>query len=232
MKPHNMEHRFTYEQRLLHQLVLHGNDTPARGLMDGQMGIVLVLSEYVRARKLRPLKTAVNFLLDQVLDNLSTEMPLEFANGLTGIGWGVEYLLKNKFQRGQGADICAAIDQKLMQQNILRQTDLSVEKGFEGWLHYIIAHLQGAQKDGRHVFDAAYLQDCLAVCRHLLQQDISSSLRLLCQTFDQMMQGQPIQYTFDLSTFVAPNIKRNTPMLGLHSGMAGLLFTHINQEQA
>lgn len=227
-----MEYQFTPEQRLLHNLVLHSNDVPARGLFDGQMGIVLVLSEYVRARKMRPLKTAINFLLDQVLDNLSTEMPLEFANGLTGIGWGVEYLLQNRFQRGQGADICTAIDQKLMQQNILRQIDLSLDKGLEGWLHYIVAHVQGAQQVGRHVFDSAYLQDSLAVCRHLLQQDISPSLRLLCQAFDQMMQGQPIQYTFDLSAFVAPNIKRNTPMLSLHSGMAGLIFTHINQKQA
>ena len=80
-----MEPTFTKEQRLLHQVVLHANDVPARGLFDGQMGIVLVLAEYARARKLRPLKTAINFLLDQVLDNLSTEMPLDFANGLLGM---------------------------------------------------------------------------------------------------------------------------------------------------
>lgn len=222
-----MEHTFTQEQLLLHQVVLHANDVPARGLFEGQMGIVLALSEYARARKLRPLKIAINFLLDQVLDNLSTEMPLDFANGLTGIGWGVEYLLQNKFQRGQGADICAAIDQKLMQQNILRQTDLSLEKGLEGWLHYIVAHLQGAQRSGRQVFDAKYLQDCAQVCRHLLMQNKSSPLRDLCKTFMTMVQGQPADYQFDLAHLIVQHPKLNTPELGLRKGLAGKLFTLI-----
>lgn len=222
-----MEHTFTQEQLLLHQVVLHANDVPARGLFEGQMGIVLALSEYARARKLRPLKIAINFLLDQVLDNLSTEMPLDFANGLTGIGWGVEYLLQNKFQRGQGADICAAIDQKLMQQNILRQTDLSLEKGLEGWLHYIVAHLQGAQRSGRQVFDAKYLQDCAQVCRHLLMQNESSPLRDLCKTFMTMVQGQPADYQFDLAHLIVQHPKLNTPELGLRKGLAGKLFTLI-----
>ena len=222
-----MTTRFTQEQRWLHQIVLHANDVPARGLFDGQMGIVLVLSDYVRARKVRPLKTAINFLLDQVLDNLSTEMPLDFANGLTGVGWGVEYLLQNRFQRGSGADICAAIDQKLMQQNILRQTDLSLEKGLEGWLHYIIAHIQGAQRDDRQVFDVAYLQDCQMVCNHLIGQNIAPSLEALCKTFVALTNGRQVSYGFNLSSFINPAIKRNTALLGLHDGMAGKLFTLI-----
>lgn len=222
-----MEQTFTKEQRLLHQVVLHANDVPARGLFDGQMGIVLVLSEYARARKLRPLKTAINFLLEQVLENLSTEMPLDFANGLTGIGWGVEYLLQNKFQRGQGAAICAAIDQKLMQHNILRQSDLSIESGLEGWLHYIVAHLQGALKDNLQVFDAAYLQDCAQVCQHLLQQEISPVLRSLCQTFMAMMQGRSVCCEFHLASFIDSPIHKETSMLGFRKGLAGRLFSLI-----
>lgn len=222
-----MTTRFTQEQRLLHQIVLHSNDVPARGLFDGQMGIVLVLSEYVRAKKTRPLKTAINFLLNQVLNNLSTEMPLDFANGLTGIGWGVEYLLQNRFQRGSGADICAAIDQKLMLQNILRQTNLSLDKGLEGWLHYIVAHLQGAQRDGHQVFDAAYLHDWQMVCNHLIGQGIAPSLEALCKKFVALTNGQQVSYDFNLSSFINPTIKRNTALLGLHNGMAGQLFTYI-----
>ncbi len=223
---------FTTEQKLMHQVVLHANDVPARGLFGGQMGIVLVLSEYARLRKLRPLRTAINFLLDQVLSNLSTEMPLTFSDGLTGIGWGVEYLLQNKFQHGSSVDICEAIDQKLMQQNILRQTDLTLEQGVEGWLHYIIAHLQGAIREGRQAFDAAYLQDVGTVCRHLLQQDLTPSLHSLCVAFLQLMEGQPVSYHFDLHPFIRPGIKRTTTELGLHNGLAGLLLTNINPAQS
>lgn len=225
-----MESRFTHEQRLLHQLVLHSNDVPARGLMDGQMGIVLVLSEYERVRKLTPLKIVAKFLLEQITDNLSTENPLEFANGLTGIGWGVEYLLQNKFQRGSGTAICAAIDQKLMQQNILRQTDFSLDKGLEGWFHYVIAHIQGAQREGSRVFDAAYLQDCLTVCTNLLRQDITPSLKNLCQMFIAITHGQTVNYTFDLSAFITPPIKPSTLFLGLRKGLAGQLFSLLKSK--
>lgn len=222
---------FTPEQKLLHKVVLHANDVPARGLFCGQMGIVLVLSEYARLRKLHPLRTAINFLLDQILSNLSTEMPLTFSHGLTGIGWGVEYLLQNKFQHGSGVEICEAIDQKLMQQNILRQTDLTLEQGVEGWLNYIIAHCQGAIREGKQAFDDAYLQDVGNICRRLLRQDIKVSLRSLCVAFLQMMEGQPVSYYFDLRPFISLGIKDNTFELGLHNGLAGLLFTNINTEQ-
>lgn len=215
---------FTPEQRLLHHLVLHSNDAPVRGLMDGQMGIVLVLSEYIRLRKLRPLRTAVNFLLNEVLSNLSTTTTLDFANGLTGIGWGVEYLIQNKLQRGIGADICAAIDEKLMLQDLLRTTDLSLDTGLEGWLHYILAHLQGARLQGRQVFDDAYLQDGIHLCRHILQQGSSPSLHTLCQTLLDFAGGGSVRYTFDLSTFILPTIKRNTATLGMRSGLAGHLY--------
>lgn len=225
-----MEHTFTQEQLLLHQVMLHANDVPARGLFEGQMGIVLALSEYARARKLRPLKIAINFLLDQVLDNLSTEMPLDFANGLTGIGWGVEYLLQNQFQRGQGADICAAIDDKLMHNNILRQADLTLEKGLEGWLHYIVAHLQGARLDNQQVFDEAYLKDCAQVCCQLLKHNVSSSLTALCNNYLDMMQGKPVQYSFILHDFV--QVQGNaTSLLGLRYGLAGqLLISSYNKQ--
>lgn len=222
---------FTTEQKLMHQVVLHANDVPARGLFGGQMGIVLVLSEYARLRKLRPLRTAINFLLDQVLSNLSTEMPLTFSDGLTGIGWGVEYLLQNKFQHGSSVDICEAIDQKLMQQNILRCTDLSLDKGIEGWLHYIIAHLQGARYEGKQAFDAAYLQDVAVVCQHQLQQGITPSLRSLCAAYLQLLEGQPVTYHFNLMTFVSPHIKLSTTQLGFRDGLAGLLLTTIQNKR-
>ena len=219
--------KFTREQRLLHNLILHSNDIPARGLMDGQMGIILVLSEYIRTRKALPLKTGVKFLLDQVIDNLTVDMSLEFANGLTGIGWGIEYLLQHKFQRGLGAVICDAIDKQLMSRNLQRQTDLSLETGFEGWLHYIILHLQGAMQTGCQVFDKEFLDDCLTTCNNLLRQNVQPSLNKLCHIYIAFMEGESMDYDYGLSCFISSVIKPNTPYLGLRNGIAGQLFNLI-----
>lgn len=219
-----MKETFSKEQRLLHQLVLHANDAPVRGLFDGQMGVVLALSEYVKDRRLRPLKTAVDFLLDQVIEHLSEDASLDFANGLMGIGWGVEYLLQQGFQQGSGAEICRAIDQKLMARNLFRMDDLSLETGLLGQLHYLAAHVQGACREGKAVFDAPYLKDCLMLCHHVQQHVSDAEVRQVALLLAGLLQGEPVAYTFRLRDFVLPEALKEKSKLGLRKGMAGHLL--------
>ena len=68
-------YRFGKEEELFHQTILHANNTPAYGLFDGEMGITLVLSEYERARKRRPIKNAINFLLDNIIFQYHSDSP-------------------------------------------------------------------------------------------------------------------------------------------------------------
>ena len=35
--------------------------------------------------------------MDDVLDNISANTPAEFEDGLAGIGWGIAYLVNEKF---------------------------------------------------------------------------------------------------------------------------------------
>ena len=216
--------KFSREEQLLHTVVLHANDAPARGLFDGQMGLVLVLSEYARTRRAPELRTAIRFLLDQVLEHLDEGMPLDFANGLTGIGWGVEYLLARGFQRGSGADICAAIDRKLMERDLLRQTDLSLDTGLEGWLHYLAAHVQGARREGREVTDAAYLAACRELCGRIAGADVPPTLRRVAATLAGLLEGRDTDYTFHLGALVLPAARKEKNLLSLRAGMAGRLL--------
>jgi len=218
---------FTQEQKLLHHVVLHANDFPSIGLLDGQMGLILILSEYSRLRKQRSLLTARDFLLDQVLNNLTTATSMDFANGLTGIGWGIEYLLQKKFIRGSSIDICEAIDCKLMQQNICRMNDLGLDKGVEGWLHYIIAHIQGGLIENKQCFDTAYLKDVSNLCKNLIRQEVSSTLYNLCMTFLRVQSGCTDLYNFNLIPFIHSQINKRTKILGIRDGQAGILFTSI-----
>ena len=135
--------KFNQEQKLLHHLVLHSNDVFSTGLFDGQLGIALVLAKYAKAKKMKPLVTVSDFLLDQIFDHLNANMPLDFASGLCGIGWSVEFLLQCKYRKGDSLDVCEAIDQKMMMNRVAYMDDLSLETGLEGWLHYLLAHLQG-----------------------------------------------------------------------------------------
>ena len=216
-------YRFSKEEELFHQTILHANNTPAYGLFDGEMGITLVLSEYERARKRRPIKNAINFLLDNILSNLHKNMPLDFANGLTGIGWGVEYLIQKGFQKGVGVEICEAIDAKLMAVNLRRVHDLSLETGIEGWLHYIMAHVQGAQLQRREAFEKGFLAECMDVCHQiLLEGKADKALLSLSNKMIHILKGEDTPYSFHLGQFIQEPYSEKA--LGLHHGISGQLY--------
>lgn len=216
--------KFSKEQKLLHHLILHSNDVPAIGLFDGQMGIALVMARYARLRQLPVVETAGDFLVETILENLTKAAPLDFSSGLSGVGWGIEYLIQNGYMEGCGIDICEEIDRKLMERNVGRMSDLSLNSGLEGWLHYIIAHVQGANDCGVQAFDESYLRDLkitLALCRE--RMPISPEFGSLIDQFESVMQGVPKCYDFELAPFIKI---RKLPLchnLGLQTGLAGYL---------
>jgi hypothetical protein len=63
-------------------------------------------------------------------------MPFSLDKGLTGIGWGIEYLIQNGSVKGESVEICEEIDYRIMETDPKRITDFSLETGFEG--SYII----------------------------------------------------------------------------------------------
>ena len=145
---------FTKEEKMLNRLILHANDVPsAIGLLDGKMGIALVLAHYARCRGKKKLEHAADFLVESVMNQLTKTVSIDFANGLSGIGWGIEYLIQNNYMKGCGADILQNIDERIMQFDVTRFKDWSLEKGLLGILHYVLYHLQGANKSGSSVFD-------------------------------------------------------------------------------
>ena len=153
---------FTKEQRALHKLIVDSIGMSDIGLFDGKMGIILSLITYSRSNKLKCVEEMADFLMEQVLENMTKTSPLSFLNGITGIGWGIEYLIQKGYMPGCGADICTEIDNKLMSCDIRRVDDFSLEHGIYGWLHYIVAHIQGANRCGKQVFDRMYIIDLLA----------------------------------------------------------------------
>lgn len=216
--------KFSQEQKLLHHLVLHSNDVFSTGLLGGQLGIALVLAKYAKAKKMKPLVTVSDFLLDQIFDHLNANMPLDFASGLCGIGWSVEFLLQCKYRKGDSLDVCEAIDQKMMMNRVTYMDDLSLETGLEGWLHYLLAHIQGTATNGN-----PFSKEYLAEWHHKLasikqsQVTISESFEQLIDIFMRMYHTGEWSYEFNLSGFVNPSIKLNRRLLGLKDGVAGYI---------
>ena len=199
------------------------------GLFDGKMGIVISLITYSRNNKLKCVEEMVDFLMEQLLESMTNISPLSFSNGITGIGWGIEYLIQNGYMPGCGADICSEIDKKLMSCDIRRVGDFSLEHGIYGWLHYIVAHIQGANRCGKQVFDRMYIIDLLAKLQeYSSNNETTDEFKALRNMLVEVLNGATDVYKFPLEEIVKTDIKFSLNNLSLSKGLAGYLITkHI-----
>lgn len=204
---------FTKEEKMLNHLILHANDVPnAIGLLDGKMGIALVLAHYARCSRKKKLEHAADFLVENVMNQLTTTVSIDFANGLSGIGWGIEYLIQNNYMKGCGADILQDLDERIMQVDVTRIKDWSLEKGLLGILHYVLYHLQGANKSELRVFDKPYLASWLSILK-----DNEDLHKLLQKGLDK----EKDFYKSDLHIFIKQQSRVDTKKLSLGNGLAG-----------
>ena len=221
---------FSKEEKLLNHLVLHANDQPlAIGLLHGKMGIAITLAHYARIRGQHKLEFAADFLIEDILCRLSKTTSIDFSSGLSGIGWGIEYLIQQGYLKGCGADILAEIDAKIMEIDILRMNNWSLESGLVGLLHYMLIHLQGANISNKAVFDKSYLTSwkqllALSEGEEKTLIDGKTPIGLLEEAFA----GKTNFYRFPLVYFVHPNKKIRMTNLSLSDGVAGLLETIIS----
>lgn len=204
---------FTKEEKMLNHLILHANDVPnAIGLLDGKMGIALVLAHYARCSRKKKIEHAADFLVENVMNQLTTMVSIDFANGLSGIGWGIEYLIQNNYMKGCGADILQDLDERIMQVDVTRIKDWSLEKGLLGILHYVLYHLQGANKSELRVFDKPYLASWLSILK-----DNEDLHKLLQKGLDK----EKDFYKSDLHIFIKQQSRVDTKKLSLGNGLAG-----------
>ena len=129
------------EKDILYHTILHSCEYKDNGLMYGKMGVALSLAMYAKVHNCKPVEDFADELLESVLLNLSKHTTLGFGQGLAGIGWGIEYLTQNGFLQIDTTEICKEIDEQIMQINIEKMSDMSLENGLLGLLTYINAHI-------------------------------------------------------------------------------------------
>ena len=71
-------------------------------------------------------------LLDEVFDMVHENVPIDFVNGLCGIGWGIEYLLCHSLMDGDADEVLEDIDKKIVERDPLYVRDLSLHTGVQG----------------------------------------------------------------------------------------------------
>ncbi len=234
-KKHNIP--FNKTQRISHILMLNSLSLKDLGLYEGKMGIAITFAHLFRYTNNDVYYDCMSNLLDDILENINKDLGYDFKSGLSGIGWSIEYLIQNNFVEGSSVEICEEIDKRIMDVDPRRISDFSIENGFEGLLHYVIYHLQGAIKQKTKLpFDNLYLSDIYDTCRILKNKSKSKSLSILLDIYTSFIEDK-IMKDYDVKViYFASNIpelqldKLTTYPHGLNSGLAGALLDLITKE--
>ena len=142
-----VENREVLLKEIAHHVILNTSLTSGIGLLNGRMGIVLFLFHYGRHTENDVYIQLAEKILDEVIDNINTNTPLSFHNGVMGIGWAVEYLHQKGFIGGDTNDILEAVDKKVMELFSLATEDLNLDKGLGGIVHYVLARLYTIERE-------------------------------------------------------------------------------------
>lgn len=91
--------KFSLLERITNILLLNASFLDDLGLMHGKMGICIFFYHLAKKTNDKTYKDYAGELLDEIFEeiNFKNQISWDFENGMAGIGWGVEYLVQNKF---------------------------------------------------------------------------------------------------------------------------------------
>lgn len=133
--------------------VLRTEELVNPGLYNGKLGMVILFYEYSRYSGDTLYEQFADEIMDSVLE-LPDSLSFRFSDGLTGIGWGITYLLKEKFIEGNIDDILSEVDMKL------REIDLRDEMIVIDHSNYLNIRKNYIRQNAKeHLSDSIYSVD-------------------------------------------------------------------------
>lgn len=212
---------FGVEQQMVHHLMLQSPFEEDLGLFYGKMGIAIFFFHYGRYLKNNVYVEIGNELLDSIWNNINSKMTISFNSGLSGIGWGIEYLIQNQFIQGNSNDVCEDIDKTIMQLNLLKLADKTLDTGLDGILYYVSARIKGSILQNNSLpYDSDYLNDLL-----LIQPSFEAN------NFSMLFSQYPLDASCFVNDMAVCGSSIDSMSLGLKSGLAGILYNKIQNSE-
>ncbi len=214
--------------KIINLIISKSAETHDLGLLSGKTGIILFLYHYSKYSENKLYADFAGLLIDDIFDDINNKMTISFDNGLSGVGWGIEYALKNNFVEGDSYEILEDIDKQIMSRDIKRIEDETLESGLEGLFHYILYHLP-ENNTMQCPFDDIYLSDLDIVAQKKNENCKNEELQVLLAIYINWRNGKKMKYSPDklMKRFLSFEIDdedetKNDISLGLCKGYAGI----------
>lgn len=129
------------EMNIIHHLIMKSPFHANWGLLEGKMGIALMFFLYSRKKNNKVYADFASELLDEIWDEIDVNLGIGFYNGLSGIGWGIEYLVQHGYVEGNTEEICGDIDAMIKKELFSMEKVLRSESELIGIWYYMSARL-------------------------------------------------------------------------------------------
>jgi len=138
-------------QRIADILLLNASFTDNPGLLNGKMGIAIFFYHYSKFNSNKIYRDYAGELIDEIYEEINTSTPVNFENGLTGIGWGIEYLVKNGFVQADTDEALEEVDNIVYRNSLYRPFLLESAKDLFGYGLYFLARLREKGSDDNNL---------------------------------------------------------------------------------
>ena len=163
----------TKGQRTTNALLLNGSFINNLGLMHGKMGIAIYFFQLARQTNNQIYEGYAGELIDEIYEEISANTPVEFENGLAGIGWGIEYLAQNGFIDADTNEVLAEFDHTLSHELVHHCPEsISLLDGLMGLGFYFLMRITGKNKPGPKEVEN---KQALVHCIDLLDQRLTDT---------------------------------------------------------
>jgi len=139
--------QFSRQQRITNCLLLNASFIDNLGLLHGKMGIAIYFFHLARETKNQIYEDYAGELIDEIYDEITTQTPCDFENGLAGIGWGIEYLVDNGFIDADPNEVLEDFDNRIIHEITYHAPDdAGILQGISGYLAYFLTRIKGSKK--------------------------------------------------------------------------------------
>lgn len=211
-------------QYIAQYLILESSFLKDLGLLNGKMGIALFFFHYAKYMNKNIYSDFGGELVDEIYNEISIDSPLNFKSGLAGIAWGIEYLVRNNFVEADSNKILEDIDKKILEWDVRRINDISLESGLMGLVHYVTLRCANRNRSS-HIIPNEYITDLLNALKPRNNKSIS--------TLKSILEEQKILYIDNpLVPIIKSNIDKlpdeNSDLSIGNNGLAGIGFNLMN----
>jgi hypothetical protein len=133
----------TYHNQIINSLILNASFIDNLGLMHGKMGISIFFFHLARQTKNQIYEDYAGELIDEIYEEITANTPVNFENGLAGIGWGIEYLVQNKFIEADTDEVLEEFDNRIFKELIYNTPkEIGLLNGIVGIGAYFLKRIQ------------------------------------------------------------------------------------------